>query len=311
MGQIFKNVTILKAEFPGRADFDEAVKALAFVGIEGRDHVVRTAGFVPVEEEIPEMGYSSKMASGYSFLFRIQERILPPSVIAEGLEKRLREYEDSCKRPPHRNVVREEVLALLVPKAFIRTTNVRCVYVREKSVLIVSSVSSKVLLTLYGMLLKALGVNNDNVSLSVVEFSEDKYSSVTQNILYTFLDTGETSGYPLSIYKYVKMSEPSNSEGNTTVFKNLSLEDLQASFSKAFQMRQTIVDSGFSNDVLTFKMSANGKLRSIKFLEDAELDTEFETAEEETQYLLEAESALLCDAFSIVSGLFDEDNDAI
>lgn len=309
MNQLFKNVTIVKASLPESSTFNTLVEPMGFTPLDGQAHTIRTYGFVLKEETMPELGYAKRLTDGYAFTVRIQERIIPSSVVTEETDKRIAAFKEAGGRKYKRGGIKDEVLLELIPKAFIRTTNVLCVYLKTSGLLLIANTGNKVLNTVYGMLLRTL--EHENIQIQDRAFDESRYHAVTQNILNLFLDTGDASGFPLEIVDYVKLSEPDNGEKNGTVFKNASLDDLQASFSKAFQMAQTIVDTKFSNGAMSFKMAVNGKLRSIKFLEAAGLETDFEDSEEHYNYLLESESALLADVVKTIDALFNYDTDDV
>jgi recombination associated protein RdgC len=157
---LFKNVQLFKLEDPGVIVPEVLEKGLAERGFRPCGPLeTTTMGWVPPLGE----GTSALVhAAGDCLLVcaRRQERLLPASVVAETVDDRAREIEETEARGvgrKERRQLREQVLLELLPRAFTRSRRVSAYADRKTGWLLVDAASSKAAEELVELLRETLG----------------------------------------------------------------------------------------------------------------------------------------------------------
>lgn len=103
-------------------------------------------GFEPVDPEMG-LGLVAEFPGGLAWRIRMDEKILPSSVVAAEVDQRVVARSNLIGRPigkKERAEIKEDVLSDLTPKALVRTTaNVLCLYLTAEQTLILNTTSSK------------------------------------------------------------------------------------------------------------------------------------------------------------------------
>lgn len=132
-----KNATVRSVELPSIEQIRPLIEEQEFKPL--GENFSFTCGF----ENDPNTGeLVTPIPGGYSFMLRIDEKILPRSVVKAETARRLKEKESEKGSPlskDEKNVLSENVRYELIKKALIKTTTVRAFYSEQKKRLIVES----------------------------------------------------------------------------------------------------------------------------------------------------------------------------
>lgn len=171
--KLIKNAICYRINLPALALLDSHLKGLRHTDIQEAER--EKFGFVPV----PIPGYPSgdmlaeTFEGGLAFALRIDEKIMPTTVINAETKRRSAEWAENngSKRTPKpiRDEIRQAVIAEMVRRALVKTSTVTAFYHRESRFLFVAGTKRQADI-LTGMLIKAVGAaKTETINVSDVK----------------------------------------------------------------------------------------------------------------------------------------------
>lgn len=174
---------VYHVELPSADAVNDHLKKLPFEELQTQQP--HGSGFVAVE---PGDEFTYVFTGGFAFALRIDEKIVPASVVRTELKKRIAVFEDHEGYKPGRKTIvelRDMVVAELVSRALTKTKIVTCLYDTERKYLYVPALSSGIRERVMTQLVRAV----ESVKSQTIHVSEAK-GSLTTRLL------GEINGDP-------------------------------------------------------------------------------------------------------------------
>lgn len=141
MKQLIKSATLYNAVLPGLAELEDHLSESKFVDLLSLQ--TTSVGFVPREEFGP---YVEAFAGGKAFTFRLDQKIIPGSVVKAELAKRVKEVQAEAGRKVGKKEkadLRFMILDELAARALVRTTLITLYHHTETNFLIVPTTNKK------------------------------------------------------------------------------------------------------------------------------------------------------------------------
>ncbi len=254
---MIKNAIVYKAKLPSAEALAGHLAEFPFQDLP--ETAANGAGFVPVlHGELV-----AKFTGGLAFNLRIDEKILPASVVNKETTKREAQIEKEqgfAVGRKHLREIKTQVYMELLARALVRSTVVRCFYHTRTGYLIVSTSNQGQANWVMNLLTRSTGA----IETTTIHVDDVKGGLTTR--LEKHLADGvdvEFPFNPFSVGNSVWLKHPESGEKQT-----FQLEDL-ASAGKA--VRDAIA-AGFKAEALllgfnavTFKLTSEFRLRSISF----------------------------------------------
>jgi len=150
-------------------------------------------GFVPVDETEHGCLLAVAFPGGLAFRLRIDEKILPASVVNAEVAKAIEIIRHNEGRKPgkkERYEIKDAVLAALAQRALVRTTaSITCYYHTESGYLIIPTTSKKIADACTSMLIRAVG----SVKTETIHVSDVKHGLTTR--LKQYLDDEDCGAF--------------------------------------------------------------------------------------------------------------------
>lgn len=232
----------------------------------------RGFGFVPVHQD--SCNLVEPFAGGFAFRVRIDEKIIPGSVVNASVQERVAQVKAQTGRKPgkaERAEIKEDVLTELAKVALVRTVcSITCFYHLETKFLIVPTTSQKIADICTSLLVHAVG----SVKTETINVSDVKHGLTTRLQQWLRHQDGDHFGafYPQG------EAQLADSSSRRITFKMTSLasvEGLQDALNKDFQVQAL----GFQHDIVDFTLTDKFRLRGIGFETDA-MHMDGDTAED-------------------------------
>lgn len=137
-----KNAIVFAADLPAASDLATHLEQRPWRELFSMER--KNGGFVALRgenlvEPLPDVGYALR--------YRIDERLVPASIVKSEVEKEVEAFEENRGRRPNRAEkadIRESVLAGLLEVALIKTSYVRAYYHQDQALLFVDTTSDSV-----------------------------------------------------------------------------------------------------------------------------------------------------------------------
>ena len=281
--KLIKTAIIFKAEIPKDiAALNENLQKKRFS--ECMPTQLRSIGFVPtlvggaLIEEFP---------GGLAYTVRIDDKIIPGSVVKAEVKKRTQELElrfDKKVSKKEKAEIKEQVMLELAKRALTKTTaEVTCFYEFESGYLILPTSSEKIADICTSMLTEAVeGVKLDFVTSVNITLALTKR-------LASWLDNGEGFG------DFEPCTEVTlANESRKISVKMSSLQQAHKGLTEGLDAGFSVQSIGFQLDGTTFKLNPKFHLKAIAFEKPEEED------EEEEDNYWPAEAALCVQAVSAI-----------
>ena len=168
MNKIIRNALVYKADLPSAQLLENHLKDNPFIELGPID--ASRAGFVPVPQGYE---YVERFEGGLAFAVRIDEKILPASVVKQEVAKRckvIKETRDYIPGRKERKEIEEIVIQELLAKALVRSKTITCYYDTANRFLIIPVSSKTIAAMITGKLVKAVGsVKTETINISDVK----------------------------------------------------------------------------------------------------------------------------------------------
>lgn len=262
--KLIKTAIIFKAEIPKDiADLKENLQKKRFT--ECMPTQLRSIGFVPT---LAGGALIEEFPGGLAYTVRIDDKIIPGSVVKAEVKKRVQELElrfDKKVSKKEKNEIKEQVMLELAKRALTKTTaEVTCFYEFESGYLILPTSSEKIADICTSMLTEAV----DGVKLDFIT-SENIALALTKR-LGSWLENGEGFG------DFEPCTEVTlANESRKISVKMTSLQEAHKGLTEGLSAGFSVQSIGFQLDGTTFKLNPKFHLKAISF-EKPEEDEEAE-----------------------------------
>ena len=293
-----KKASIYRAALPSLADLEATIEGNDVItNIDSlANNEVSRANFI----RNPITGrFLTPLEMGYSLCVLVQERVLPASAIKSEVDKKVREIEENqCRavRRKERQVIKDDVIATLIPRALINERLIYGFYDYRNKNLFVDNTSSKY----SGLILSLIAQADGKVTTSTVHINDQVQGLTTR--LTSHLQGGS---YPFGDFELGQNIILKNSiDGSVVTFKETEFHHGEDEYqlSEKIEAGAKVHRIQLNLDGYHFTLTDKFKLTGIKSTTDQ--DVEYETAEEEwiseanaTVYTLSKVVEKLCDMF--------------
>jgi recombination associated protein RdgC len=253
---MFKNLSFyrLPEQFTAPEDFDELLQPLALKPLGSVDFATR--GFV---SPIPDhSGLSHTLQGACMVRLGIEEKVLPSSLIAQELDRRVRAIEQRDGRRPGkktREQLKDDIVADFMKRAFVRSSAITAYIDEISGVLVVNSTSERAAEKLISALRGAL------TTFAVEPWQPGGHLGV---VMSQWLVDGQcTHGFQLA--DAVELTDPV--ERQTTVKAkrhDLTSEEIRQHAQAGKQVSQLAL---IFDDRLSFTLDTQFKVRGLRFLD--------------------------------------------
>ncbi len=180
-----KNAIVFKAELPVLENLENDIQEVLFKDI--TENEVITYGF-EVNEVTGELITPLEGGNNYAIQLRIDEKVIPSSVVKKMTDERLKEkFGDQKIKKADRSDVKLAIYSSLLPKALVKTTIVTAYYDADNHYLVVDTTRDKFASMIITMLIKCCG----SVKTSTIHVSDLKYGITTKVKNYLHPDNKE------------------------------------------------------------------------------------------------------------------------
>lgn len=276
-----RNALVYKASLPAEHLLEEHLKEEIYQPIGIAEFC--KSGFV----EIPDTGsmVADLFGVGLAFAFRIDEKIVPGSVLnsktKEAIEK-VERLEGRKVGRKERKEIKEAVRLDLIARALVRTSILVCYYNPDKKLLIVPTTSKKVGDIITGKLIKAIG----SVEFSTIVIDDIKLGLTTR--LRSWLDGDKAAFDEFSPAGFVQLERKADSEERISFdLRDGIAEGVTDSIIQA-------LDVGFSVKTLelwsaqdfgvAFRVTSDFAFKGIKIGQDPDHEGEYIDAEHQFRF---------------------------
>lgn len=155
MKQLIKSATVYNAVLPPEANLREHLSTSQFV--EPMSLQAKSIGFVAREgaDSLVE-GFPG----GLSFTVRIDQKLIPGSVVNAELAKQVKLLEQTTGRKPgkkERTEIKQDIIAEITPRALVVTTLLTCFHHTDTNMLIIPTTNKKLAGSIVSELVNAVG----------------------------------------------------------------------------------------------------------------------------------------------------------
>lgn len=148
------SVRVFSMTLPPITDLREAIEKIPFRAPEPVQ--LSSSGFA--ENELTgELVTPFLSGHGYSFDLRVDEKVIPPSLVKRLVAERIRELGLIRVNKAHKREITESVMLSLLPNALVKSSRITSFYLPASNLLLVSTSSRKKAQKVAGLLVNALG----------------------------------------------------------------------------------------------------------------------------------------------------------
>ena len=217
-------------------------------------------GFVPVDETEHGCLLAVAFPGGLAFRLRIDEKIIPASVVNAEVAKACDEIRAKAGRKPgkkERSEIKDGVLADLAQRALVRTTaSITCYYHTESGYLIIPTTSKKIADACTSMLVHAVG----SVKTQTINVSDVKHGLTTR--LKQYLDDEECGAFgPFQPCDEAALADTMKRKVSVKMnYLPMAREGLTVALTQGFN----VMSMGFHWNGVDFRLTEEFRLRGIE-----------------------------------------------
>ena len=219
---------------------------------------LRSAGFIPVNEE-SGCTLVSAFPGGLAFRVRIDEKVMPGSVIKAEVEKQVENIVLATGRKPGKKAraeIKEAVIADLAQRALVRTAaSITCYYHEESGFLIVPTTSQKIADTCVTLLVHAVG----SVKTETIHVSDVKHGLTTR--LKNWLG-GDMDAF--GAFNPCDQAALADTEGRKLNVKMGSLQTAREGLEAAIRRDFSVTSLGFGHQGVEFRLTDGFRIKGLR-----------------------------------------------
>ena len=235
---------------------------LPFVDLQ--PHEAHGSGFVGVE---PSEEYVYQFKGGYAFSLRIDEKIVPASVVRVELKKWIAEFEDREGYKPGRKALvegREIVTAKLVACALTKTKVVTCLYDEARKYLYVPALATGIRERVMNQLIRAV----ESVKSQTIHVSEAK-GSLTNRLVAEINGAEEHDYRPFGEFAVGSKVVLVGPESKITFDLSEGPAGAELGISEAVNSGAQVTEIALEYRGVKFRLTHDFLLKGIKFMDGA------------------------------------------
>lgn len=244
------------------------------------------SGFVAVEPS-DDLVYEFK--GGYAFALRLDEKIVPGSVVKSELKKWIADFEEREGYKPGRKMIvegREIVTAALTARALIRTKIIRCLYDTERKYLFVPALGKSVRDLVTKQLVRAV----ESVKSQTINVSEAK-GSLTRR-LHDHINDADVDESPFGDFEVGSKVVMVGPESKTTFDLSSELHAAANGINEAITTGGQVTEIALVRNGVSFRLTHDFMLKGVKFLDDAIEYDQSNDPDVDPHYAFEQEAAI-------------------
>lgn len=248
-----------------------------------QSHQPAGSGFVTVE---PGEELTYVFTGGFAFSLRMDEKIVPASVVRTELKKRIASFEDQEGYKPGRKVIvelRERVVADLVSRALVKTKIVTCLYDTKRNYLYVPALASGVRERVMTQLIRAV----ESIKSQTIHVSEAK-GSLTIRLQRELNDEAGIEEPPFGDFEVGSKVVMVGPESKITFDLSGGPQDAAQGINETISAGAQVTEIALIRNGVSFRLTHDFLLKGIKFT-DGSIDYE---PDSDPRYTFEQEAAI-------------------
>lgn len=289
----FQNLYVFRLTEPNSVDFDSVTKALEkrpFIECGSQDRL--SAGFVPPAPHAPDLiAYQSQ--SAFLIALKIEERVLPTSVIKEHADKRATQTEEREHRKVGRKEykeIKERVAEELLPRAFTKSKVIRGLIDPKRQLILVDQGSPAKAELFIQLVREALG----SLSTKLVQTQLDPVTAMT-----TWLEHDAPTFF--SIDSETKMVTPGGGGAEVSCKRHdLTTDEVQMHLKSGKLVKQLALSW---DDRLSFTLTDKLQIKKLAFLDLLQDQIKEADAEDAAAMFETTLTIMATEAFSLVEAI--------
>lgn len=254
--KLIKSASVYKATVPSAELLRTHFAEKPFTEMQPYD--ARSVGFVPRESG----DLVTEFAGGIAFQVRIDEKIVPGSVVTAEVDKEIKKIRDNEGRKvgkKEKAEIKDGVIAHLRAKALTKTAIITCFHHNETEYLIIPTTSRNICDTITTAVINAVG----SVKTQTIHVSEVKHGLTTR--LMTWLD-GENEFSDEAFGKYHPHGTVALSCGSQKLSVKMdSLQMAREGLQEAVKKGFGVTSIGLQADAMEYRLTHDFKFTSIEF----------------------------------------------
>ena len=247
-----------------------------------QSHQPAGSGFVTVE---PGEELTYVFTGGFAFSLRMDEKIVPASVVRTELKKRIAVFEEHEGYKPGRKVIvelRERVVAELVSRALVKTKIVTCLYDTKRKYLYVPALASGVRERVMTQLIRAV----ESIKSQTIHVSEAKGSLTTR--LLDDINGNDENGMPFGDFEVGGKVVMVGPESKITFDLSDGVHAAARGITETAATGAQVTEIALTHSGVKFRLTHDFLLKGIKFT-DGSIDYE---PDSDPRYTFEQEAAI-------------------
>jgi len=213
----------------------------------------------------------SQYQGGWSISVRIDEKILPPSVVGKEVDERVAKIEEEQGRTVFRKerlTIKDDVTATLLARAFVKSSIIHVFYQGASGLLLVAVASNSVAIQAIALMREAFG------SMKAVPLDIDSLPTILTEGLRKYFTTGSVCLRPFQLGGYLRLDNDLSHD--RLVIDSGSAEPIALdSLHEALQGGYRVASVALRGPGASFKLSPDLSLKKITF-DDPEEQPEFD-----------------------------------
>lgn len=252
----------------------------------------------PASSQAASMGFALNLSTkefitdfdgGWSLTVRIDEKVLPPAAVTKAVNEKIAEIEEREERRIYRKeklAIKDDVVASMLSRAFIKTKIVPVFYYAKTQLLVIACGTASDAESIVSLMREAFG------SLKAVPFQIDNLCAVLTSGLCKYIEDGDTDLGPFALGDYLQLQNDMSEDrlafksGNDDISLDAVVDALQSGY--------RVTSLSLHGPSVSFKLSPQFAFKQVVF-DDAVADDQ-ETEDPAQLWIHEAtvQVMLLC-----------------
>lgn len=255
MSKLLGNAIVFKATLPNAELLSEHLQEIPHSEIS--EHAMQHCGF-SVNEATGE--WVTPVDGGFAIQLKVSSKVMPADVIKAEYDSRVKSAIAENNGYPinkkEKQCIKSEVIAMLLPDAFVRTKTITAVYHQDSKLLIVDAARKAIADIFIPMLVKCCG----SVKTETINISDVKLGVTTK--LKNYLQ-GEDSFNGFGVGEYCKVVNQLTGEKKT--YDGSDFQSNPDSVINDFDCGFQVKDIQLSRNDLKFKLTSDFHFKQFKF----------------------------------------------
>lgn len=275
-----KQAIIFKAKLPNVENIEKLVGEFEFKPV--GEMCSGSHGFEFADKVTKK--FASVFDGGYSLTYRLDQKIIPPSVIKEKLSEKCEALESELGRKLKRtekDSLKSDIICELLPVALVKTQRINILYGQKSETLYVATSSEKKAQICVSQLVKAMGslktstIHIDNIKVGIAAKIKESLSANEDSE-----NQGDFGSFSIG-GSLVLIDDQKDKISYTIDDINARASDIVAQIESGYKAKQVELIYG---DSICFKLNERFVFSGIKLLEDMD-DEDFEDKDSKSRHV--------------------------